>query len=95
MKDTRDNEISVDLLKHLEDLSNSINQMMAPRAKNVFRRYPITFGLLILMGGIALYEGLKGVMKSLGLLEINPIYLILVGIAILIITGTLYKKLDK
>ena len=90
-----DNEISVDLLKHLEDLSNKINEIMASRAKTVFRRYPITFGLLILLGGITLHEGLKGMMKKFGILDIEPIYLVIIGLIILIVTGTLYKKLDK
>jgi hypothetical protein len=88
-------EISVDILKHIEDLSNKVNKMMAPHAKTVFHRYPITFGLLILLGVTALQLGLKEVISDLGLLDINPIYLILIGIIILIITGTIYKKLEK
>jgi hypothetical protein len=88
-------QISVDVLKHIEDLSNQVNKIMAPRAKNVFRRYPITFGLLILLGVMALHEGLKGVMKNYGLLDGNPWYLILIGLVILLITGTVYKKLEK
>ena len=95
MKEKNENEINVNLLRHLEDLSNNINQMMASRTKTVFRRYPITFGLLILLGGVALYEGLKGLIREFGLLEINPFYLILTGLIILTITGTLYKKLEK
>ena len=87
--------ISVDILKHLEDLSNEINKMMATRAKNVFRRYPITFGLMILLGFIALNEGLKGVLVKLGLFKMDPWYLIIIGLAILTITGTLYKRLNK
>ena len=88
-------KISVDILKHLENLSNQINRVMAPRAKNVFRKYPITFGLLILLGVVALHEGLKGLIKEFGLLDINPWYLTVFGLAILIITGRLYKKLEK
>ncbi|MFZ2149625.1 MAG: hypothetical protein WAV15_00480 [Minisyncoccia bacterium] len=93
MKDQQ--EISVDMLKHLENLSNKVNKLMANRAKNVFQRYPITFGLLILFGVISLHEGLKGAMKELGLLDLNPWYLLVTGLAILAITGNLYKKLEK
>lgn len=90
-----ENEISVDVLKHIEDLSNKINKLMAPRAKTVLRRYPIAFGLIILLAVIILNEGIKGVVRDIGLLEINPWYLILIGVIILVITGTVYKKLEK
>lgn len=95
MNNKEENGISVDILKHIEDLSNKINKLMAPRAKTVFRRYPIAFGLLILLGFTALNEGLKGLIRGIGLLEISPWYLIAIGLVILIITGTVYKKLEK
>lgn len=87
--------LSIDVLKHLEDLSNQINKMMASHAKTAFQRYPVTFGLLILLGVISLHEGLKGVLEELGLLELNPWYLIAVGLLILTITGKLYSKLEE
>ena len=95
MQDEEEKQISIDILKHVEDLSNQINMMMASRARAVFHRYPITFGLLILLGVVALHEGLKGLIKEFGLLDINPWYLTVFGLAILIITGRLYKKLEK
>ena len=95
MKPENEKQISLDILKHIEDISNDLNKLMSSRAKAVFRRYPITFGLLILLGVIALHEGIKGVLKEAGLLDINPWYLLIAGIAVLTITGTLYKKLDK
>jgi len=95
MKPENEKQISLDILKHTEDISNDLNRLMSSRAKAVFRRYPITFGLLILLGVIALHEGIKGVLKEAGLLDINPWYLLIAGIAVLTITGTLYKKLDK
>ena len=87
--------LSIDVLKHLEDLSNQINKMMAGHAKTAFQRYPVTFGLLILLGVISLHEGLKGVLEELGLLELNPWYLIVIGLIILTITGKLYSKLEE
>jgi len=88
-------KINIDILKHLEDLSNKINNVMASRTRAVFEKYPITFGLLILFGVTTLHEGIKGLMHKFGLLDLNPIYLLVTGLLILIITGTLYKKLDK
>lgn len=90
-----ENKISVDVLKHVESLSSKVNQMMALRTKAVWSRYPITFGLLILIGSTSLLEGLKGLMKDFGLLDLSPWYLFLAGLLILTVTGTLYKKLEK
>ncbi|OGJ14107.1 hypothetical protein A2554_01150 [Candidatus Nomurabacteria bacterium RIFOXYD2_FULL_35_12] len=95
MPEKDENGISLDILKHVEDLSNEVNKLMASRAKAVFRRYPVTFALLILFGVTAVHEALKGLMKDFGLLDINPWYLFVAGLVILTITGTLYKKLDK
>jgi hypothetical protein len=88
-------KIDFNIVKHLEDLSSKVNKMMAQRTQSVLERYPILFGLLILVGVTAIHEGLKGLMKKLGILEIDPLYLLVVGLGVLTITGTLYKKLDK
>ncbi len=95
MSEQDEKRINLDVLKHVEDLSNQVNKMMASRTKAVFHRYPITFGLLIFFGAMALHEGIKGLMEDFGLLDINPWYLFIAGIVILTITGTLYKKLEK
>ncbi len=95
MNEKEETRVSLDILKNVEDLSNQVNQMMASRTKAVFSRYPVTFGLLILFGAMALHEGLKELMKIYGLMDINPWYLFIAGLAILTITGTLYQKLEK
>ena len=87
--------IEVDILKHVESLSAKVNQIMADRTKSVFQRYPITFTLVVLVGVVAVSEGIKGVLESFGGFYDHPWYLLLAGLAILIATGTIYKKLDK
>ncbi len=83
MNDKNEQEISLDILKHVENLSEQINLKMASNTKSIFRRYPLTFALLVLFGVVAVTEGIKGV------------YLLFTGLLILIITGSVYKKLDK
>lgn len=95
MNEKEEEKISVDILKHVEGLSHKVNDMMSSRTKAVWSRHPLTFGLLILLGAMALHEGLKGLMKDFGLLDINPWYLFIFGLLVLTITGTLYKKLEK
>lgn len=85
----------IDLLKHIESITKEINETINKRGKFVFKRYPLTFALLILFGVVAVSEGVKGVLADFGILEGNPWELLFIGLAILIFTGTLYKKLDK
>jgi hypothetical protein len=84
----------LDVLKHIETLVKSTNEKMQKRSKNVLHRYPITFALLVGVGLSGFSEGLKGIWEFLGLKE-HSLYLFIVGALILILTGTLYKKLDK
>lgn len=95
MSQEENKEININILKHLEDLSNQINKTMETKTKNVFSKYPITFGVLILVGVVSLHEGIKGILKEFGFLNISPWYLFSLGIILLLITGTIYKKLDK
>ncbi len=95
MNEQEEKRISIDILKHVESLSNQMNRAMGSRTKAVFGKYPVTFALLILLGATALHEGLKELMRDFGLLDISPWYLFGAGLLILTITGTLYKKLEK
>ena len=84
----------LDILHHVERLTKDINDRMAGRSKSAFRRYPITFALLVLFGVVAGSEGSKGVLEEAGLIA-HPWYLLIGGLILLIITGTVYHKLDK
>jgi hypothetical protein len=88
---TRD---QLDLLLRLERLTEELNRQMSQRSKFVLKRYPLTFGLLALFGVVAVSEGAKGVLEELGLLH-SPAYLLLGGLILLLILGSVYKKLEK
>jgi len=94
MKDF-DPRSQLDLLGHVEMLTDKINKVVGSRGQSAFARYPLTFGLLALLGAVMLSEGVRGVLREVGILGGNPWYSLLVGLALLVFTGTLYKKLDK
>ena len=85
----------LDLLRQVERLTEEVNKTVSERGRPVFGRYPLTVALLALFGVIMLSEGVKGILKNLGILEGSPWHLFLIGLAVLIFTGTLYKKLDQ
>ncbi len=51
------------------------------------------FTLFVVFGIIAIDEGVKGIFEEAGF-NTHPLYLFIIGIIILFITGTLFKKLD-
>lgn len=87
--------INLDIIKHLEDLSAKVNGSMASRSRSVFGRYPTLFTLSVLIGAMAMSEGLKGLIVELDIFVGHPGYLFIFGLVVLILTGSLYKKLDK
>jgi hypothetical protein len=87
-------QTDLDILKRVEVLTEKVNENMAGRGKLVFQRYPLTFTILVLFGAVAVGEGVKGILELIGFYG-HPLYLFLLGMCILVLTGTLYKKLDK
>ena len=69
-----------------------LEKMLAEKRKAVFQRFPLVFTLLAAFGFVATFYGFERLMDQVGLSE-NPIILLVIGIGILIFTGTLYKKL--
>jgi hypothetical protein len=89
---TRD---QLDLLLHIERLTEELNRRMSGHSKFALKRYPLTFGIIALFGVIAVSEGAKGLLEEVVFLQNQPLYLFLIGILTLLILGSVYKKLNK
>lgn len=61
--------------------------------QGVFSRFPLLFTLLGTFGLVATFYGFEGIIDRIDLLSNNPIILLATGLLILILSGTLYKKL--
>lgn len=85
----------LDILKKIEDVTIRMNQLFSDRGRNVFSRYPLTFALLIVFGVTMITEGTKGLLSEVIFFQNNPLIMFVIGLFILIITGTLYKRLGK
>jgi len=59
-----------------------------------FARFPLLFTLLTAFGLVATFYGFENIIDRIPFLKENPIILLSTGVAILIGTGTLYKKLQ-
>ena len=85
----------IDVLKKIEDLTARLNEIFGKKGRHIFGRYPLTFAILIFFGVIMVTEGVKELLKEITFFQDKPFVMLLVGILILVITGTLYKKLNK
>ena len=84
-----------DVLKRVEELTNKLNSLFEQKGKSVFSRYPLTFALAVIFGFSMTSEGIKGIINQFLFLKENPLVTVFFGLLILILTGTLYKKLSK
>jgi len=78
--------------KHDNHAHNPINEFKVAR-KHAFSRFPLLFTLLGTFGVVATMYGFNGILENIPLLVNNPYISLIVGLVILVFTGTLYKKL--
>jgi len=67
--------------------------ILAQTRNTAFRRFPLIFTLLGTFGLVSTLYGFQHVLDRIPVLANNPIVALIVGIIILLFTGTLYKKL--
>lgn len=77
----------------LASTESTIERSTAPLRNEVFRRFPILFILLVTFGFTAALTGAEQILLKIAFLNEHPIIMFVLGVGILIATGTLYKKL--
>ncbi|HEX9594970.1 MAG TPA: hypothetical protein VF996_02490 [Candidatus Saccharimonadales bacterium] len=77
----------------LHDKEKAIAQKIGERRKAVFERFPLIFTLLGSFGLVATFYGFERLIDSTTLAD-SPWLLLGTGIILLIVTGSLYKKLQ-
>jgi len=88
--------VTDELEESVEDLSLTVqrltNRFNATR-RDVFTRFPLAFTLLGAFGFVATLYGFENLIDRIPLFANNPSLLLVTGLAILVLTGQLYKKL--
>jgi hypothetical protein len=85
----------LDLLKKVETLTAQLNELFNKKGKWVFSRYPLTFALFVVIGVTLVSQGIRDLLLEISFFKNQPFIMLITGILILLITGTLYKKLNK
>ena len=86
-------ETSATLSQAVQKTEEHFEEVVAPVRKNVIKRFPVIFLLLVSLGFTATISGLEQLLLKINFLQSNPAVMLIIGIALLILTGTLYKKL--
>ncbi len=89
------NKDELDLLKKVEELTSRLNDLFSQKSKPFLVRYPLLFTLLVIFGAIMISEGMRGILSEIKFFQFHPFVMLLIGVLILILTGTLYKKLKN
>ena len=79
---------------HILTRERELIHKLSERRKTVFERFPLIFTLLGSFGLVATFYGIERIIDQIPFLANNPLILLGTGLAILIGTGTLYKKLQ-
>lgn len=94
------NAITNSVSKVLDGMENTVGKVekgvesiMQPVQKTVFSRFPVLFTLLVTFGVATTLLGFERVITDISFINDRPLLMLSIGLGILTITGTLYKKL--
>lgn len=85
----------IDLLKKAEEVTAELNKLFHKKSRPFLYRYPVLFALFVIFGATLVSQGIKELIFEVPFFNGHPFVMLIVGILVLIITGTLFKKLDK
>lgn len=88
-------DLPPDPLRELEETMRELNDYMHERHRSAFGRYPLLFSLLGAFGVVATLYGFEQTLDDIALFREMPWIPLGIGIAVLVFTGTLYRKIDR
>lgn len=77
----------------ISDTEHKIESSIKPVRKSIVRRFPTAFLLAVTFGVSITFYGIEQLLPQIYFLNGHPWISLLLGISILVATGTLYKKL--
>ena len=87
--------MKIDPIQEIEEIVKEVHDSAGKYTRPVLRRYPLVFAFLIVFSIAAILDGFKLFVDEIPLFKEHPIILMLIGVIALILTGKLYKSLEK
>ena len=82
-----------DVSEVVKRTESKVEEVVAPVRQRVLKRFPIVFLLLVTFGVTATVTGMERLLLQFDILQTHPSVVLVIGLVILILTGTLYKRL--
>ncbi|MEO5499553.1 MAG: hypothetical protein ABIR46_03575 [Candidatus Saccharimonadales bacterium] len=78
---------------HLRDIEEAVMNRFTRGRKTALQKYPFLFVILTTLGTILTLNGIQKLVDRIDWLIANPLLMLAIGLATLLLTGALYKKL--
>jgi uncharacterized integral membrane protein len=77
----------------VKTVEKKVDAAVAPTRNSFLQRFPILFSLLVTFGVATTFLGFEQLVARTPFLYDRPAFMLAIGVGVLVITGTLYKKL--
>jgi hypothetical protein len=77
----------------VEQTVSATNTLLEPVRKSFFKRFPTLSMLAVTCGVATTLLGIERIIEDIPLFNEHPVYIFLIGVCILAVTGKLYSKL--
>lgn len=84
-----------DPIQHVESLVREVHNTAGKYTQPVLRRYPLVFAFLVVFSTAAIIDGFRLYTEEIPIFNEHPTILIGIGVLALLLTGKLYKSLEK
>ncbi len=83
-----------DPIQQMEALVREVHDVIGARSKPVLKRYPLTFAILLVFSLSAISYGFEIIVEHIAFFDRHPWTLLVGGVLLLFITGSLYRWLE-
>lgn len=87
--------METDPIKQVEKIVKNLHDGAGKYTKPVLSRYPLLFGFLVIFSVAAILHGFELWADQIEFFKEHPGVLILIGVLMLVFTGSLYKELER
>ena len=84
----------VNFIKALREEEKKVASVISEKKESAFERFPIVFTLMGVFGLVATLYGFEGLIDKVDVFRENPLILLGVGLGALVLTGSLYDRLN-
>lgn len=89
------NELENRVSDFMHNIPSSVHEVFRRHRRTAFEKHPFFFSTLGLLGLVATWQGFDDVIERIDYFDANPGSLLIIGLVILLMTGRLYRQMDK